>query len=94
MSWPIVDGSHTRGKRDGDGRPRLPSRSGLPQSVPAHQRTPFRAPNGLNELSLRSLSRFDLRKVECLQVLDGARTAEVEGILTDTEIARVVALSL
>ena len=32
--------------------------------------------------------------MQCLQVLDRARTAEVEGILADADIARVVALSL
>ena len=34
-----------------------------------------RASNGLIVLTLRSLSRFDLRAMECLQILDGARSA-------------------
>src|SRR6516164_5881368 len=48
MRWPIVDGSHARGKRDGDGEPRLPHRPGLPQSAPADQRTLERQERGVN----------------------------------------------
>ena len=32
--------------------------------------------------------------MECLQVLDGARAPEVEGVLTDTEVTRVIPLAL
>jgi len=52
MSGPIVDGSRARGKRDGDGEPRLRSRPGLEQSVPADQRTPERQECGVNIGSL------------------------------------------
>ena len=34
-----------------------------------------RAPNGLRVLTLRSFLQFDLRAMECLQILDGARSA-------------------
>src|SRR3954454_7824403 len=53
-----------------------------------------RAPNGLRVLTLSRLSGFDLRAMECLQILDGARSAEVERVLPDTHVPRVVALSL
>ena len=32
--------------------------------------------------------------MECLQVLNGARTAEIEGVLANADVARVVALTL
>lgn len=53
-----------------------------------------RTPNGLKVPSLRCLSRIDLCTMECLQVLYRARTAEVERVLADAHVARVVTLPL
>ncbi len=50
--------------------------------------------NGLKVPLLRSLLRLDFREVECLQVLDRARSTEVEGILAQTNVACLVSLPL
>ncbi len=50
--------------------------------------------NGLKVPLLRSLLRLDFREVECLQVLDRTRSAEVEGVLAQTNVACLVALPL
>ena len=66
----------------------------ISQAPSARRPADSRTPNGLREMSLRSLSRLDFCTMECLQVLDGARSSEVEGVFSDTEVARVVPLAL
>jgi hypothetical protein len=50
--------------------------------------------NGLRVESLRNLSLFDLRAMECLQVLNGTRAAEVEDVLAEADVSRMVPLPL